>query len=322
MVYFAGSSGKQVIRCKWDLPIISKVSGSILKEPLNYFGLPGPLIEDLLDWKDFIAQTTAVEKQGSFDVIHDLKLNIMRYGFAQRGFQLLLGDIDDVLLTGRDSINQQPQCEWYHLINLDYCGGWLYKGKSGKSKRIEALGALFELQKHKALQLWRREPGRKCSFLLFLTINVRSNDRGEIPQYTKKYIAKIVDDKKLAEAIRCIPEEGHEHWFLKFYVTHNVIEMAKARQLTAYVWPPVYYGTRPSYLVHFAFYFSFKAGQDAIAVPYQLHSTIMRLPLLTIGKDEIELLPPPAMLGEHLEAYNGLQSYIDEFIQYHETEEL
>src|SRR2546423_5371213 len=110
MSTFEGSSNKALVRRQWDLPIIEQWMKK-LGHPLSYFGLPGPSISDLLDWRECLEYCTGVERlrkateQRKEDLnTHRLILkNVMLNGIEN--FQLLRGQIEDVILDGTDLDN-------------------------------------------------------------------------------------------------------------------------------------------------------------------------------------------------------------------------
>src|SRR5436305_15207428 len=84
------------------------------RHPLSYFGLPSPSITDLLNWREYLGYCTGVERlrkateQRKEDLnTHRLILkNVMLNGIEN--FQLLRGQIEDVILDGTDLDNTYP----------------------------------------------------------------------------------------------------------------------------------------------------------------------------------------------------------------------
>src|SRR6266516_7216249 len=114
MKSFEGTSNKVLIRRKWDWPIIQE-RWKKGERSLSYFGLPGPFIEDLCDWKQCLGRSTGVERLSKADnqrkedlnVHRQIHKNVLLSGLA--GFQLLRGQIEDVILNGSDLDNARPQ---------------------------------------------------------------------------------------------------------------------------------------------------------------------------------------------------------------------
>src|SRR5438093_12855888 len=73
-VDFAGSGDKATIRKAWDLPILQGFTQKAGRK-LSYFGLPGPAIEDLLDWRDILSITTGVERLRTRSIHYTEDLN-------------------------------------------------------------------------------------------------------------------------------------------------------------------------------------------------------------------------------------------------------
>src|SRR5215208_2130579 len=102
---FEDTPNKAKIRRSWDLPIIERWH-TRLARPLSYFGLTGPELRDLRDWKQHVSIKTAVESLGKTkaqrkvadETIGRLLTNIMIHDISS-GFQLLRGDIEDVIIN-------------------------------------------------------------------------------------------------------------------------------------------------------------------------------------------------------------------------------
>jgi hypothetical protein len=221
-----------------------------------------------------------------------------------------LGDIDDILLNGRDSLQVNPSLDWYDLFNLDYCGGWLYKDRHGKSKRgPRTIEALIHRQRKKADDK-PEEVGLGC-FVLLVTVNVRSRDRGEIPVYIRKDIARIVNGAH-AQALCSLPEGGVEHWHLKYYVVQNIVQLATTSGFLPFVFPPLYYSSGRSFLVHFASVLKYVPRQDAVVVPKQSTTTLMRLPMATVKRLKVTGFRPLKALVPFCDPLRPIRKYVDE----------
>src|SRR5689334_5657292 len=115
MAAFQSSPTKDLIRKVWDLPIL-KIYRKDVKHPLSYFGLPGPEIEDLRDWHAILGYKTCVERLRSSGKMRedDLKIHarMLNNAFVHKldvGFQLLRGDVEDLLLRGMDLDGHFPK---------------------------------------------------------------------------------------------------------------------------------------------------------------------------------------------------------------------
>src|SRR5262245_13947645 len=58
---FEGSKNKSVVRQMWDRPILQTIASQVGR-PLAYFGLPGPAVQDLIEWADLLGVKTGVER--------------------------------------------------------------------------------------------------------------------------------------------------------------------------------------------------------------------------------------------------------------------
>lgn len=95
MCAYANTPNKALIRRCWDLPILEDWHSKVGR-PLTYFGLPGPEIHDLLDWRHVLGIRTGVESPGhnkkergiADEAIGRMNTNIMFNGLSS-GFQLL-----------------------------------------------------------------------------------------------------------------------------------------------------------------------------------------------------------------------------------------
>src|SRR5438034_7384562 len=97
----ADTQNKASIRRIWDRPILDRWSTSIGRR-LTYFGLCGPDISDLLDWRDVLDPCrTGVESPGrtlqerhvADETIGQMNTNAMAEGVSS-GFQILRADVE------------------------------------------------------------------------------------------------------------------------------------------------------------------------------------------------------------------------------------
>ena len=183
---FEDTDNKAAIRQRWDRPILER-QVDILGRQLSYFGLTGPELHDLLDWRDLIGYKTAIEsigktkseKANAEETIGQLLANVMINKISS-GFQLIRGDVEDIIIDGIDADGLPPQLSDgrpahlmklnYDVINLDFDGGLGYSNGRGEVKRTTAIKKLFE-----------RQAGH--SFVLFFTINIRDTLGTEIDSY-------------------------------------------------------------------------------------------------------------------------------------------
>lgn len=257
---FADTENKAAIRRIWDRALLQGWRQKQKCSHLTYFGLPGPEIHDLIDWKDLLDHRrtgaesigrTKREQMKARDEMGKLTTNLFIAGISS-GFQLLRGDIEDIILDGLDYDGNRPQINdgrsahvarfGYSLVNLDFDGGLGYKDGAGAAKRVAALKKLFE-----------RQEGH--SFLFFLTINVRDTMGDEIEDYLRGLQTrergpnwKTVLDWYLSRS------DGEREYKLKATVPSFIQAVAETRVFRCTSRPPISYeGHERAHMLHFAF---------------------------------------------------------------------
>lgn len=233
---FVSTKNKDIIRSTYDKQIIQEFGSN-----LTYFGLPGPEILDILEWRSCIKYVVAVERD---ETLAQLLLdNIFRAKIKLDGFQLLHGDVDDILTSGFDKYGTSIKFP-FNLVNLDYYGGVIYTDLKGKSKRAEAIRKLFERQ---------RQGGK--SFLLFFTFNSRNRDEKEF-EHTIDALEECLHGMQiqatdLFEWYREKP--GKYPYKIKIFVLHFICSLASAHQFEYHCYPPIVYIGEKAKMLHFAF---------------------------------------------------------------------
>ena len=294
---FSSSQNKAVVRSKWNVPIINRWS-SKLNRNLTYFGLPGPDVEDLIEWKKYLSASTGVERlrQGrlnkeDLDVHRLLHKNVLLNGIP--GFQLLRGDIETIILEGADLDGKQPQRATgehpllsrfqFDLVNLDYLGGMGNKDKFGESRRIRSIKKLIERQ-------------RGTSFLLLLTLNVRDSIEEEITSYLSG-AAREAANERLQEREAALSwyiglGDGMKKHKLKALVPMFVRHEAERWGFDCFSYPPLTYeGTGQARMVHFTFEMVF-ISSVLHAFSQQTETEVINMPLLEVVDGEITLVVP------------------------------
>jgi hypothetical protein len=292
---YQDTPNKALIRQKWDFPILQCWHSKTHKR-LDYLGLSGPEIHDILDWKDLLGKVTAVESLGKTKQEREecqMKINQMLLNAnifdVSSGFQVLKADIEDVLLECFDSDNFLPQCNdgqpvhktrfLYDLVNLDFDGGLGFiKEKDSKViKRVESIKKLFERQEGK-------------DFVLFLTINVRSTIVNVIENYLRQWKSK---DQSLENIIdRYLAQENSSQKYkLKAVVPSFIQSASEQRGFQCKCYPPiVYIGHEQAQMLHFAFEFHFQAN-SLKGFSTQSDHDLINLPLLESTNGQIIFLP-------------------------------
>ena len=279
---FEDTLNKATIRRTWDAPVLAQQLQR-LQRPLAYFGLTGPKLYDLLDWKNYIGVKTAVESIGhtqkqkaiAQETTGELLTNVMVNQLSSQ-FQLMRGDIEDIIIEGIDEDGHPPQESdgqpahrmkfTYDIINLDFDGGLGYLTHQGVAKRTTAIKRLFE-----------RQLGH--SFTLFLTVNVRDTLGDEIDSYLRElrkrnYTVKWSDqvDWYLSRP------EGQREYKLKATIPSFIHATAEPQMFKSICRPPIVYdGHGHARMVHFVFElcaqpgnlrtFSDQDDRDLLAVP-------------------------------------------------------
>lgn len=283
---FESSDEKALVRTKWDRPILEALKEKS-KQPLTYFGLPGPAIQDILDWRDLLGIVTGVERlrKPAADREEDLERhrrllnNVMTNDIQQ--FQLLRGEIEDVILQGLDQDNEAPRLHrgstrsgmsfGYSLVNLDFLGGIGYRAKKGasaeQSKRGRSLKKLFERQ-------------QGTEFVLLATFNVRDRVGEELRAYIQSTRERV--DEPLRPTLDWYGKRGpaEKIYILKVVVPLFIQHTAEENMFSSHAYPPVAYGgTGTATLVHFAFRLTPQDG-DLQAFSQQSAADLIGLPLV------------------------------------------
>lgn len=311
---FEESPNKMAVRQVWDLPIIQRWSERV-GHPLSYFGLPGPSISDILDWRPYLGYCTGVErfrkekKQRDEDLeVHRLiHKNVLLSEIDE--FQLLLGDIEDIILEGVDLNRQHPRMSTgdhplsssfcYDLANLDFLGGMGYKAeKTGKVRRIQALQKFLERQ-------------RGTDFLLILTLNVRDNIDDELVRFLEgaQYEAEGEQLRKTLHWYATC-KEGMKEYRLKATVPLFIQREGEVCGFDCFCYPPLAYtGSGSARMVHFVFEL-IDAKTILHAHSRQRITEVVNLPLLGIRKNTVYL---PVEQHPHFDLGGaGLLSFLPE----------
>jgi hypothetical protein len=258
---FTSSAAKDYIRSQIDRNIIKSFKLHHFPEQnLSYLGLPGPELLDILSWREFLGYCTAVEKA---DVVDELELNALK-NHLEHMVHVVCADIDE-LIQGE---NGHIKLHWpYQIINLDYYGGLInakVNGTSRTSRRLETLKKLFE-----------RQLG--AAFILFLTLNLRDDDRGELDELVMQQEEDLLglDLEGVAECFDKHRELNHAG-LLKIYVPILLDNIAKQHTLV-FIPPILYQGTQQ--MIHFAVH----------CIPY----TVLGAGRVSMTRERIDLINLP-----------------------------
>jgi|SRR5581483_1950744 len=280
---FQDTDNKQLIRREWNRKQIETML-RILGKKLTYFGLCGQEAKDLSDWKDLLDQhKTAIERlrKTNWDEDQDLGTRMLRrvsrLGLDE-GFELLRGDIEDILIDGRDVYGNQPQLQHYELVNLDYNSGIGFKDEEHyKAKRVKAYHKLFE-----------KQAGQ--DFLLFVTLTARSKMYGELEYYLQDNVLKQVHTNKLREIVKWYSQRGRgqELYKVKAVLGNLIPYIAGHYHYKIVSFPPIHYeGHEKTQLIHFSFICRYVPRLDLPVGYYQTTEDIIQLPLLEVANGQI-----------------------------------
>ncbi|MBK9711402.1 MAG: hypothetical protein IPO81_08745 [Kouleothrix sp.] len=295
---FADTSNKATIRRLWDLPILERWHDRYSKS-LSYFGLTGPEIKDLLDWRHIIDKKTAVESPGNTralrleadETIGRMRTNMMMYGLSS-GFQIMRADIEDVIINAIDIDGQPPQINnggaahvakfMYDIVNLDFDGGLAYTSKGKAAKRIVAIKKLFE-----------RQSGH--DFVLFLTINVRDTLRSELDEYIRE-----LQGRDRGEGWHDLLEwylrrgKGEREYKLKVLVPTFIHAVAELHMFRSTCYPPIVYdGHNNARMLHFTFELQAQLGRNLRSFSKQDDRDLVLLPMFRCRDSTFTLAPGP-----------------------------
>jgi hypothetical protein len=280
---FADTPNKAVIRRAWNFPILA-ARRDALQRPLAYFGLCGPEIRDLLDWRELLGVRTCLESPGrtaaqrraAAATMAQMRTNVQAHRLGS-GWQLLVADVETVLIEGMDINGTPPQLNdgravqlahfRYELYNLDFDGGLGYE-KEGGADRVNALRRLFERQ-------------QGTSFTLLLTLNVRSKLGNALENYLQG-----LRQREYGDGFRDLVDwylargEGEHAYRLKAIVPSFIHAASEIHGFRCRTKPPIVYdGHQKAKMVHFAFDLDYLPG-ELRAFSEQDERTLIQLPML------------------------------------------
>jgi len=275
---FVSTPNKDLIRKDFDRYI---VEDQYMKkgEPLTYFGLPGPEMLDILEWAKYLRLVIAVERDPY--ARHFMRSKAFSKGFNPASFQILFGDIDDVILKGEDLERIKPKESAFDVINLDYEGGLMYKDLAGTSKRVKAIKKLFDLQQ-----------ADKRDFVLLLTVNTRNRDWGEFD----KTLEEVQDEleeygvENISKVIEWYKTAGYAYKIKVYLPVHLGIWARTSSFFCSDIRTVMYLGSSNRRMVHFACAFVYgkpKLGLSLVKILY--------MPMYEAEKGKIqeaEMQPP------------------------------
>jgi hypothetical protein len=275
---FISSPAKDLIRTRIDKELVSRFS-SDQRKTLNYFGLCGPEMSDILEWRDYLDSYTAVEFNDSLkrQRLLDTAYSV---GLYPR-LELLSGDIDRIMIDWHDEYGMPPARTSYEIVNLDYQGGIAYKDLGGDSRRITAIKRMIE-----------RQADRKQNFLLLTTVNTRNKSTSEFDIALTRIGEEAAQwGKNLDPIIDWYRKQRYDQK-LKVYVPYFLNQMAYPLRYSTETLAVISYIGTGSRMVHFAFKFTFQPDSAAVGKKEPILG-ILKKPLLEIeGEKIIETIVP------------------------------
>lgn len=236
---------KQVVRdlqCESLLKHLSARRGL-----LRYFGLPSTALDDVRQWSPLLCSITAVERGssgGEWRSQNELLVNAFLSGLTSK-LKLLRGDIDQILITGKDDFKSEPS--WpFDVVSLDYSGGLFYRNGEGEFTRLEALRHVFA----------RQNQANANNFVFLLSFNLDAIDQGEVRSRIKMIHRDL---RRFGASADNIIEQYLKHpkdqCRLKLYVVHLVNNLAIQSHFDSYPELPIFYsGNKGTEMMAFRFY--------------------------------------------------------------------
>jgi len=272
---FEDTDNKRCVRRQYDLPIIRKFRER-KRRKLFYFGLTGPEMHDIDDWKQFLERDVmSAEEVEDFD----LKVGRMNSVGDGLGFQVrvLRGKIENAMLTGRDLDGEAPLRSRqgpdgylffdYDLVNLDFDGGMFYD-------RMEAIPEFLKRQS-------------QVESLLLITFNVRHGVHNALDQGLIDLRARLGGTRE-AEAILAWYKAQPQTYRIKAIVPGVITAAANQVKLDCFAYPPVIYDGKQAKMVHFVFHLT-PHTEVLRGFANQSEQALLGLPIIYVSKAVLEL---------------------------------
>jgi hypothetical protein len=144
---------------------------------------------------------------------------------------LLRGDIDQILISGKDVYGNTPN--WpYDIVSLDYSGGMFYRDECQQPRRLEAIKQVFVLQ----------AAAKALDFLFFLSFNLHQIDQHEVRESVK---AMRRDLKRFGGSADIVMDAYLQHpkeqARLKLYVMNLIAHLAAQAHFDSDSESPIFY---------------------------------------------------------------------------------
>lgn len=240
---FEDSPNKQVIRRVWNHAILN-ARRIALGRDLHYFGMCGPEMRDVIDWRHILSdEIDAVEEPSPrFNDVNSRMYDVStEHGFR---YELMRGSVEYVIANGADrdnarlrrAVNLDGKLEFqYDLINLDFDGGL-----GNVLARHRAIEALLAAQ-------------QKTPFTLLVTYNVRHRVHAAVAQELQT-LRGLVGPEDVHIIDWYASDVQPESLRIKAIVPNIIAHAATNAHLDCRTYPPVrYQGHKNAVMVHFAF---------------------------------------------------------------------
>lgn len=251
-----------------------------------YFGLPGPAMLDVKEWKDDLDFVIAVENKQ--EMIGMMEVTATSLGLGD-SVQVLLGDIETVLLNWEDENGEMPSKDFFHVVNLDFEGGFIgFSDIKRNDRRTDAIRELFRHQK---------DQGE--SFILFLTVGFREKRHQEYDQKLHHIGEELASlGLNATETIKWYLSHS-TRYKLKVYIPYLIDEIGRVNRYRLEKYLCFYYkGAGNVPMMHFIFDMQYLEGSIS---PRRLSlKSLLDTPLFISFGDRVEpcqFHPPPIEKG-------------------------
>jgi|GEM_PF-3081827 len=243
---------------------------------LSYFGLPSDEMKDIMDWKALFSVFIAVER-GIVPNTWERQYLLMFSAFMNdilSKVTLLRGDIDKVILEGRDDDGNALNYP-FDVITLDYSGGLLYREKEGRGRqyRLEAIKELIQ-----------KQAGYKTNYLLFVSSNLDNCKDTEIKNTLLNLQTELLrygTDAK--ETIQAYLNHEKDEVRLKLYVPYFVNQIAAGCNYNCETEPTIFYlGNQDTRMMNFRFWLTYDPRTTAPRFPRESLVQIINSPMTEI----------------------------------------
>jgi hypothetical protein len=223
---------------------------------LRYFGMPSGDMKDILTWKKFLSDYTAVEIDD--EQVNEMALTAYKKGIINK-LTILRGNIDDIILNNKDRDRNMLNSP-FDIVFLDYFGGVYYRGLD----RINAIKTLFKIQKPN-------------NFVLLMTINLIDKgyyERIDALGKIQKTLSSLSGSQNLNKIKECIEwyksKDTEEKYRQKIYIPYLLKTSAEIENYKIHCYAPIFYkGFKNSPMLHFRFKAFFEGNRSLSSVSDQ-----------------------------------------------------